>query len=419
MLARAAIALTTLTALLTACAGPATTGSGTRPPPSEQVQAQCPFGTAATPTGVPWQERPGGYEQSILPAAMNTRAGRIVVLQPAATVVDEPATWTFDVCRNTWHRMTATMGADADLSLLVYHAAADLTLAIPRWEGPIRAYSMASDSWTDLPTQGPQPEGISDVVYDPDTARVIGWSDSTVSLWTYDLERQAWAEVSRRDGDAWPDTTSRTIDDWTGYTLLTYDTVRDAVLLAVFPVPGRRGGTWSFDVGSGRWTDLRSTPPALLFGYVELGSEMAYDSAHGQAVSTGGGDMAVFDSHTGAWSRPSAEPWKGITEFDTTWAPGQIEGQEFMPYGLPVGPIARTGHTLVYDPANQRVVLLGGSARMIDHDLPADVQMNWWLTADAWAYDVGDNTWTQLVPEQAPLVMAGTYRPREHDALLP
>jgi hypothetical protein len=270
---------------------------------------------------------------------------------------------------------------------------------------------LASDSWSDLPSQGPQPEGISDVVYDPDTARVIGWSDSTVSLWTYDLERQAWSEVPRSDGDAWPDTTSRTIDDWTSYTLLTYDTVRDAVLLAVFPVAGRRGGTWSLDVGSGRWTDLHSTPPELVFGYVELGSEMAYDSAHGRAVTISSGDVAVFESRTGAWSRPSPDYRDEAGEFVTTWSPWDIAGQYSAPYDLLSGLIARTGHTLVYDAANQRVVLLGGSARMMDPDMPADYQVAWWLTADTWAYDVGDDSWTQLVPEQEPLRLSGTYRP--------
>ena len=225
------------------------------------------------------------YEPSMLRAAMDTRAGRIVVLQPRPTVVEVPVTWTFDVCRNSWQRMQATLAPDADVWQLVYHEAADLTLAIPGWEGPIRGYSYGDDAWTDIPTRGRQPARISDAVYDPDTGTVIGWSDPSASLWSYDLARRTWTPFAHRPGDTWPDLTSATLDDWTGYTLLAYDTVRDAVLLAVFPVDGRRGGTWSFDVGTGRWTDLRSPPPALLFGYAELGTEMAYDSAHGRAVA--------------------------------------------------------------------------------------------------------------------------------------
>jgi hypothetical protein len=411
VLTRAALTMMALAVLLAACGNQVTMSAGAVPSSGDTQSAQCPLGRALAPPGPPWQERPDMYEPSFLPAAMDTRTARIVVLQPRATVVDEPVTWTFDVCRNTWQRMSADVDSDVDMALLVYHAAEDVTLALPRWEGTVRAYSAADDAWTELPTRGRQPSVISDVAYDPDTPSVIGWSDQSAGLWSFDLARRTWTQFARRPGDPWPDLTSREIDDWIGYTLLTYDTVRDAVLLVVFPVGGRRGSTWEFDVGSGRWTDLRSTPPAMMFSYMEMGTEIAYDSAHGTAVVASGGDVALFDSRTGAWVRPSPERWRGIVEFDTSWAPWEIEGQEFAPYGLPAGPLARYQHSVVYDPASERVVLLGGNARMIDHAMPADLQYGWWLTADAWAYDVGDNTWTQLVTEQEPLVMAGTNRP--------
>jgi hypothetical protein len=410
---RSTIMMATLAVLLAACGGSTSTGREGGAPPVQQEQARCAF-PAAAPEGVPWQERPGMYEPSMLPAAMDTHAGRIVVLQPRPTVVEVPVTWTFDVCRNSWQRMSATLAPDADVWQLVYHEEADLTLAIPGWEGPIRAYSYADDVWMDLPQSGAQPEVVRDAVYDPDTGSVIGWSDQTSTLWTYDIDRRAWAEELRRPGDRWPDLTSRTIDDWVGYTLMAYDTVRHAVLLAVFPVEGRNGSTWTFDVRSRRWTDLRTSPPAVPFGYGELGTEMAYDSAHGRAVATSGGDVVVFDSRSGAWSRPSPEEWGDAIKFDTTWAPWELGGQVVWPNGMPHGLLARTAHTLVYDPANERAVLLGGNARAIDPDLPVDVQMNWWLTADTWAYDVEGNAWTRLVPAQEPLVMAGTYRPSGH-----
>jgi hypothetical protein len=129
-------------------------------------------------------------------------------------------------------------------------------------------------------------------------------------------------------------------------------------------------------------------------------------------VATTSGEVAVFDSGTGTWSRSSPDDWGGILTYDTTMGTApKVGGQDFLPDGLPTGLIARFGHTLVYDPANERVAMVGGSARMVDTDMPTDFQIGWWLTADMWAYDVADNTWTQLVPEQEPLVMAGTYRP--------
>ncbi len=411
VLTRTAVMMTTLTALVAACAGPTAMSAGDPSAVDERPHADCPLGSGSALPAVPWQDRPAMYEPGTLPAAMDTRAGRIVVLQPRPTVVERHVTWTFDVCRNSWQRMAATLAPEADLTRLVYHAAADLTLAIPGWEGPVRAYSAADDTWTDIPSQGQQPNGISDAVYDPESTSVIGWNDWASTLWTYDLGSGTWAVVTPRAGDPWPDTTSTAVDDWTGYTLMTYDTVRHAVLLAVFAVDGRGGSTWAFDVASRRWTDLRSSPPALLLNYLETGTEMVYDSEHGRAVAISGGEVAVFDSSTGTWSRSSPDAWGDILEFDTTWPPGTVAGSPFLPDGLPIGLIARYGHTVVYDPANERVVMLGGSARMIDDEMPADLQLGWWLTADTWAYDVGDNTWTQLVPEQEPLVMTGTYRP--------
>lgn len=411
MLTRTAVIMTALIALVAACAGPTATSTGGPSVVEDRPQAECPLGPRTAPPGVPWQDRPGAYEPGMLPAAMDTHAGRIVVLQPRPTVVEQPVTWTFDVCRNSWQRMAATLDPEADVQRLVYHAAARLSLGIPGWEGPVRAYSLDDDTWTDLPSRDEQPSGITDAVYDPDSGMVIGWSDQSSGLWTFDLGSREWTVVTPRAGDPWPDTTSTTLDDWTGYTLMTYDTVRHAVLLAVFPVEGRGGSTWAFDITTRRWTDLRSAPPPLLCGYGEMGTEMAYDSTHGRAVAISGGEVAVFDSGTGTWSRSSPDAWGGIVEFDTTWEPGTLSGSTFLPDGLPIGLIARFGHAVVSDPANERVVMLGGAARMIDHDMPTDFQFGWWLTADTWAYDVGDNAWTQLVPEQEPLMMSGTYRP--------
>ena len=52
------------------------------------------------------------------------------------------------------------------------------------------------------------------------------------------------------------------------------------------------------------------------------------------------------------------------------------------------GPLARTGHSLAYDPVNQRILVFGGIWQTTKGEKK---------TGDVWAYDVPTNTWTELV----------------------
>jgi hypothetical protein len=50
----------------------------------------------------------------------------------------------------------------------------------------------------------------------------------------------------------------------------------------------------------------------------------------------------------------------------------------------------------VYDPTNERLVVFGGYARMLDED-PVWVSMD-----DVWAFDTGTGIWTEIVKASNP-----------------
>ncbi len=52
------------------------------------------------------------------------------------------------------------------------------------------------------------------------------------------------------------------------------------------------------------------------------------------------------------------------------------------------GPLARTGHSLAYDPVNDRILVYGGTWQTTKGEEKS---------GDVWAYDVPSNTWTELV----------------------
>jgi len=59
------------------------------------------------------------------------------------------------------------------------------------------------------------------------------------------------------------------------------------------------------------------------------------------------------------------------------------------------GPLARLGHTMVYDSVNERIVMLGTTVLTTAETGYTEPQGD-----DVWAYDVASNTWTELVPSR-------------------
>ena len=61
-----------------------------------------------------------------------------------------------------------------------------------------------------------------------------------------------------------------------------------------------------------------------------------------------------------------------------------------------IGPHHRVGDTIVYDPTNERIIVIGGDARMLVES-PFWVSMN-----DVWAFNTNTGTWTELLAQSTP-----------------
>ena len=105
---------------------------------------------------------------------------------------------------------------------------------------------------------------------------------------------------------------------------------------------------------------------------------MVYDSAHARMIMLGGYDLN-FNRMNDLWeSDPAAQAWTNRT-----------------PSPLPAAwPSRRSGHTMAYDPANQRVVLFGGSSD--DWEFLNGTHLN-----DTWEWNTITKTWTNVTPSGA------------------
>jgi N-acetylneuraminic acid mutarotase len=122
---------------------------------------------------------------------------------------------------------------------------------------------------------------------------------------------------------------------------------------------------WAYDSAADAWTELK---PSGKRPSARSGHAMAYDQAAHRLILFGGLDNTV-------------------APLDDTWAYDPVANTwtELDPSGGP--PLARIGHSMVYDPVARRSILFGGSTR-------ASATLG-----DIWAYDAGANSWTELQPK--------------------
>ena len=122
---------------------------------------------------------------------------------------------------------------------------------------------------------------------------------------------------------------------------------------------------WAYDFTSNTWTELEQTgetPPGRIY------ASMVYDPESGRSILFGGED------HDG--------PMDDLWSYDpggSVWARLQPEGAV---------PLARSGHTMVYDPVGRQMILFGGG---LEED----------LSRNTWSYDPSANAWTELSPRGA------------------
>jgi hypothetical protein len=132
--------------------------------------------------------------------------------------------------------------------------------------------------------------------------------------------------------------------------------------------------TWALDLSaSPSWSDI--TPPSGP-GW-RIRSQAIYDETNQRMIVFGGYDVSFFDNNSvQALSLSGTPAWSELLPADTS----------------PATPAPRMGHTLVYDSANQRMILFGGNGM--------DVELN-----DLWSLNLsGTPSWTRITP-------AGTVPP--------
>jgi len=322
-----------------------TTWAKTAPP-----AATCPAGTDPAAPGSPDQERPDPRWVSNVAAAFDRHTGRIVYVDVRG------ATWTFDVCTNTWelmnpegapysHNSNLFDGAgqrSGVLGDLVYDVDSDRTIA---FGSVLAVYDANTNTWTQ-PDTPKTTSARGTAVYDPVTGLIITTDDE--ELLAYDVDTNTWTVIGPIIHE------DLFVGEFLGYS--------PEIDRLIFVMPDH---TWLIDPRTGESTLVVADTP-----YIDL----AWPSdVHGSAA-----DTVYVTQH-----------WDGdlrnfrICGFDTVnlaWTscvdvPRDVEDKHYV-FSAMVG-----------DPINNRLVLIHGAWG------------NYWGNSidDVWSIDLDTEEWIQLV----------------------
>jgi N-acetylneuraminic acid mutarotase len=275
------------------------------------------------------------------------------------------------------------------------------------------------DTWKNLDTSGDLPPGRNwqSLVYDPATQRVILFggrygTNDLADTWTFDPVAGTWTELERRGSVP----SARA-----GHAMVYDPTTGKVILFGGFNGSDCFGDTWAYNPGLNKWTDLHPTGdlPAPRYGHA-----MAYEPLSGKVILFGGyrdglayHDTWVYDPTANTWTERNPRGDLPPARYGHAMAYEAVSGtvivhdgcdstgsifDDLWSYSLaantwtvlePTGevPPARDWHAMVFDPANDRVVLFGGWSGTT-------------VLGDTWSYDPIAETWTPLDP-------AGTLPP--------
>lgn len=329
------------------------------PPPS--ALAVCPPGSAPGEPGPVGQARPSS--NFYMPLAFDRGSGRIVLLR--ARTDAPPTTWTFDVCTNTWERMSPAqepVGGRA-WGPMAYDEDSDLTITVLSG-GSVWTYDVESDTWTEK-RHAPFDNGgyaLFRMAYDPVSGLVWARGASSLHgdplLWTYDVDTDTWTEVPQEDAP-----TLGPLD----HQLFAYDASVDRFVALASEHRAR-----TYDRATGTWSETDASAPSFNTGFLASGGEVAYDEAAELTVVFSDGFVAAYDAAANRWVR--------------------LYGRSRC---CQEGPFSRLGHRMVYDPVNERLVVYGGRARVGPDGA-------WTAMDDVWAFDVASGEWTPLLDRSQP-----------------
>ena len=306
-------------------------------PPVSQVFA-CPAGTNPDAPGPADQVRPPWGVADVPGMAFDSRHGTLVAIADGAT-------WTFDVCTNTWARPQPGRQPTGDNNL-VYDLDSAVTLASDS-EGRMWAYDLEADTWTE---KGRAPFDTGTIrlwFHEPSSGRVVALEDDriddeTLGLipWSYDVATDTWTQM--RQGTS--------VALGAHYQFFTFEPPADRVIAYVStwtpsgPSDWQFGArTWLYDVGGAAWsTTAAVAPPVFNHGMWGLSPGIGYDEAAARTVMVGQGHLATYDA--------TADRWEVLFG-------GSTEG---VPDSCGTRPECRQMPAMVYDSVNERLVVFGG-----------------------------------------------------------
>ena len=248
-------------------------------------------------------------------------------------------------------RVLLFCGYDEPIIFLAWQPEMEHMKAQDEWAYDVGANRL--EPWIDVPSVIYQ-----QVIYDSQAQELISFGPENTRV--YNLATKTWEK--RNPAQEPPPLNVRFA--------LAYDSQSDRTIL--------HGGeleddeTWAYDYEANTWTEM--TPAMSPEG--RWGHAMAYDAESDRIIMWGASEVGEI---------PMSEEEKATIwayDYDTnTWEALESKG----------GPTFRHGHTMVYHPGTDRIILFGGH-----HG--GDV----YFSDETWAYDYNSNTWTQLEPANHP-----------------
>lgn len=404
-------ALVSSTALvLTGCAsepGPLAPSAS----PSQTTAA--PSATACPPGAVPDRAGDATAPRPALPdwyqlAAMDPGAPRVIVgetgsVPEGAGRVTVQRVWSFDVCTNAWSQLADEPGSAGverpAMGQFVTDPASGTVLGLVTGLSPVWSYAPAAGSWSALPTTG----GGSDMAwpraaYDTSAEQVLAFDPNVIvgdranggrgatGVLAYRADTGAWTSLAPADG-AGADVPSVGMDQYD----VAYDSAAARLIMVISPEGSAKGPgqTWAFDPEEATWARGADIPDTLEGGYPAGGWATAFDPATGRTWLFADTAMLGYDARADDWV---------VAERDAGWPESMMLGE------VEVDPMARSVDSMVLDPVNGRLLVLGGEVRPVGEPVGGFVDEGAMVaTDDVWAYDPAANTWTMLLaPSEAP-----------------
>ena len=234
--------------------------------------------------------------------------------------------------------------------------------------GDVWALSLAGAStWTQLTPSGSPPSGRCghSAIYDPLRDRMLvfgGYASASLNdVWALSLaSAPSWTQL----------TPSGTLPARRGYHTAIYDPVRDRMVIFAGnsgSSPYLSNDVWALSLASSpAWAQLTPSgaPPSERWEHSAV-----YDPIRDRMLVFGGNSDSYFLNDVWALSLAGTPAWTEQTSFGSQWD-------------------ARLGHSAIYDPVRDRMVVFGGRSSYSGLYL-----------SDAWALSLADTpAWTHLAP---------------------